>query len=68
MGWSIDRQQLPPSLHLTITPAHVELVDSFLADLEVAALEVAGPQVAGSTICVLPGFLLIYHASLAAFL
>ncbi|MEM1323130.1 MAG: aminotransferase class V-fold PLP-dependent enzyme [Bacteroidota bacterium] len=37
MGWSIDRQQLPPSLHLTITPAHVNLVEEFLGDLSAAA-------------------------------
>ncbi|MEM8909213.1 MAG: hypothetical protein AAGD05_15310, partial [Bacteroidota bacterium] len=36
MGWTIDRQQDPPSLHLTITPAHEHLVDAFLADLQVA--------------------------------
>jgi len=35
-GWYIDRQQLPPSLHLTITPAHATVVQEFLADLEEA--------------------------------
>ena len=36
MGWSIDRQQLPPSLHLTITPAHEHMITAFLEDLKVA--------------------------------
>lgn len=36
LGWMIDRQQLPPSLHLTITPAHEHLVEIFLKDLNEA--------------------------------
>ena len=36
MGWSIDRQQLPPSLHLTITPAHEKILPDFIKDLEIA--------------------------------
>lgn len=32
-GWYLDRQQLPPSLHLMITPAHAGIVDRFLTDL-----------------------------------
>lgn len=32
-GWKLDRQQLPPSLHMMITPAHEQLVPQFLADL-----------------------------------
>lgn len=35
-GWYMDRQQLPPSLHLTITPAHAAVAQEFLADLEEA--------------------------------
>jgi len=35
-GWRLDRQQRPASLHLTITPAHVEVVDQFLDDLRQA--------------------------------
>ncbi|RMF19881.1 MAG: aspartate aminotransferase family protein [Bacteroidetes bacterium] len=31
-GWLIDRQQLPPSLHFSVTPAHVAVVDAFLED------------------------------------
>jgi len=39
MGWSIDRQQLPPSLHLTITPAHEHMITPFLEDLKAATLK-----------------------------
>ncbi len=35
-GWHLDRQQFPPSLHLTVTPAHARVADPFLADLEAA--------------------------------
>ncbi|MBR9919509.1 MAG: aspartate aminotransferase family protein [Bacteroidetes bacterium] len=36
-GWYMDRQQLPPSLHFTITPAHATLVDQWQTDLETAS-------------------------------
>jgi len=36
LGWPCDRQQFPPSLHLSITVAHSPLLDSFLADLKLA--------------------------------
>jgi glutamate/tyrosine decarboxylase-like PLP-dependent enzyme len=32
-GWYLDRQQFPPSLHLTVTHAHAEVADQFLEDL-----------------------------------
>nr|MBC7243739.1 aspartate aminotransferase family protein [Chloroflexota bacterium] len=32
-GWHLDRQQFPPSLHLTVTPAHAAVADLFLQDL-----------------------------------
>ncbi len=32
-GWSLDRQQFPASLHVTVTPAHAQVADQFLADL-----------------------------------
>lgn len=35
-GWHLDRQQFPPSLHLTVTHAHAQVVDQFLADLQQA--------------------------------
>ncbi len=43
LGWSIDRQQSPPSLHLTISPAHVEVVGAFLEDLRKAVQKAARP-------------------------
>lgn len=36
-GWLLERQQLPPSLHLTVTRAHQPVADEFLADLRDAA-------------------------------
>ena len=40
-GWHPDRQQLPPSLHLMVTPAHKEIVPAFLADLDAAVRRVS---------------------------
>jgi sphinganine-1-phosphate aldolase len=40
-GWHPDRQQLPPSLHCMVTPAHEKIVDPFLSDLRRAAEHVA---------------------------
>ncbi len=36
MGWLIDRQQNPASLHLTLTPAHEKSIDAFVQDLHKA--------------------------------
>jgi sphinganine-1-phosphate aldolase len=38
-GWHLDRQQSPPSLHLTVTHAHAAVVDPFLHDLGEAVRE-----------------------------
>jgi len=35
-GWHLDRQQFPPSLHLTVSRGHVAIADQFLADLREA--------------------------------
>ncbi|MCS7153128.1 MAG: aspartate aminotransferase family protein [Bacteroidia bacterium] len=32
-GWHLDRQQMPPSLHLTITAGHARVVEEFIQDL-----------------------------------
>lgn len=40
-GWYLDRQQFPPSLHLTVTPAHAQVADQFLKDLEEAVAQVS---------------------------
>lgn len=36
MGWHMDRQQSPPSLHVTMNHAHVQSHGQFIADLEKA--------------------------------
>ncbi|MEW6200678.1 MAG: aspartate aminotransferase family protein [bacterium] len=33
-GWNMDRQQMPPSLHIMVTLAHGRIVEQFLTDLE----------------------------------
>jgi len=32
-GWHIETQQLPPSLHMTVSPVHLSVADKFLDDL-----------------------------------
>ena len=32
-GWHMDSQQLPPSLHMTVSPIHLAVAKRFLADL-----------------------------------
>jgi sphinganine-1-phosphate aldolase len=44
-GWHLDRQQFPPSLHMTIVPAHALVVDQFLIDLRSAIAAVKKPSV-----------------------
>ncbi|MFN2185745.1 MAG: pyridoxal phosphate-dependent decarboxylase family protein [Anaerolineae bacterium] len=38
-GWHMDRQQHPPSLHLTVTHAHAQVADLFLQDLAEAVAQ-----------------------------
>lgn len=33
VGWYMEAQQLPPSLHMTVSPVHLEVADQFLDDL-----------------------------------
>jgi glutamate/tyrosine decarboxylase-like PLP-dependent enzyme len=40
-GWAPDRQQRPPSLHLTCTANHLPIAEDYLADLRAAVAEVA---------------------------
>lgn len=49
-GWRVDRGQTPPSLHLTISPAHDELADKFVADLRACTKHVVdtGAQAEGA--------------------
>ncbi len=44
-GWHLDRQQFPPSLHMTIVPAHALVVDQFLSDLKDSIATVKKPSV-----------------------
>ncbi len=44
-GWHLDRQQFPPSLHMTIVPAHALVADQFLNDLKDAIAAVKKPSV-----------------------
>lgn len=41
-GWRLDRQQMPPSLHMMVSPAHERVADQFLADLRTGAKEIEG--------------------------
>jgi sphinganine-1-phosphate aldolase len=39
-GWVVDRQQRPPSVHLTVTAHHAAFVDDYIRDLRAAVAEV----------------------------
>ena len=41
-GWFLEKQQMPPSLHVTVSPFHAQVVDDFLADLAAATDQVRG--------------------------
>jgi glutamate/tyrosine decarboxylase-like PLP-dependent enzyme len=43
-GWHMDRQQFPPSLHLTVNYAHREIADRFLLDLAQSVLAAREPS------------------------
>jgi sphinganine-1-phosphate aldolase len=45
-GWHLDRQQFPPSLHMTVMPVHAETADDFLRDLTEAADAARRPSLA----------------------
>jgi sphinganine-1-phosphate aldolase len=48
-GWTVDRQQRPASIHLTVTANHAGIVDEYLRDLREALAEVrANPSLAKS--------------------
>jgi len=36
LGWQIDRQQMPPSIHFSINPAHEDVADQVIEDLKIA--------------------------------
>jgi sphinganine-1-phosphate aldolase len=43
-NWHLDRQQFPPSLHMTVQFGHINVVDEFLSDLSHAANIVRKPS------------------------
>ena len=49
-GWRMDRGQNPPSLHLTVSPAHDAMAATFVEDLRACTQEVAasGAQAEGA--------------------
>jgi glutamate/tyrosine decarboxylase-like PLP-dependent enzyme len=49
-GWKLDRQQLPPSAHLMVSPGHLPFVAPFLDELGEALgqLRAGGPAPSGS--------------------
>ena len=48
-GWTIDRQQRPASVHLTVTANHAETVAPYLDDLRSSVAEVrSNPKLAAS--------------------
>jgi glutamate/tyrosine decarboxylase-like PLP-dependent enzyme len=48
-GWHLDRQQFPPTLHLTVNYAHADIANQFLADLAQAVLTVRKPSMRKTT-------------------
>lgn len=43
-NWHLDRQQFPPTLHMTVQFGHIDVVDEFLGDLAEAAKAVRKPS------------------------
>jgi sphinganine-1-phosphate aldolase len=43
-GWHLDRQQFPPSLHVTVNYAHSQVADAFLTDLSQSVAIVKKPS------------------------
>ncbi|HEX5750600.1 MAG TPA: aspartate aminotransferase family protein [Archangium sp.] len=43
-GWKLDRQMMPPALHLMVTPAHATVVQPFLDDLRTCAASLASGE------------------------
>ncbi|MBC7543986.1 MAG: aspartate aminotransferase family protein [Candidatus Sericytochromatia bacterium] len=41
-GWKLDRQQLPPCLHMMVTPPHAAIIEPFLSDLRECAASLQG--------------------------
>jgi glutamate/tyrosine decarboxylase-like PLP-dependent enzyme len=46
-GWYVDRQQPPPSIHLTVNAVHATTYQEFLRDLDAAVAEVVSRNATG---------------------
>lgn len=44
LGWHMDRQQMPPSLHLTVNYTHAKLAEEFLHDIAIAVAKAREPS------------------------
>jgi glutamate/tyrosine decarboxylase-like PLP-dependent enzyme len=56
-GWSVDRQQKPPSLHMSITPAHAPHVEAITEDLRSCVAGVRGSSAANEGSAAMYGML-----------
>ncbi len=56
-GWHLHSQHRPPSLHVTVSPYHVNIVDPFIKDLRESADELAGSSEAPAGEAALYGML-----------
>ena len=41
-GWNLDRLQMPPALHMIVTPNHKKIIEPFIADLESSVKQLSG--------------------------
>ena len=48
-GWHLDRQQFPPTLHLTVNYAHAGVADRFLSDLAQSVIAARKPSMRRTT-------------------
>ena len=48
-GWHLDRQQFPPTLHLTVNYAHAGVADRFLSDLAQSVIVARKPSMRRTT-------------------
>lgn len=48
LGWIIDQQSEPECLHFMVTPAHTDVVESFLQDLKICVKELSSNPLANT--------------------
>jgi sphinganine-1-phosphate aldolase len=48
-GWQLDRLQMPPALHMIVTPNHAKIIEPFLKDLRETAKQLEGKGNAAPT-------------------